>query len=57
MKTTEKTFYSLCEEIDYLKEEVEYYKNLYKTERADNCKMLSDLLFPFTDDEKGTEKT
>ena len=67
MKTTEKTFYSLCEEIDYLKEEVEYYKNLYETERADNCKMLNDsidnakqgvanaLLFALsvTDDENG----
>ena len=44
MKTTEKTFYSLCEEIDDLKEAVEYYKNLYETERASNNKMLKDNL-------------
>jgi len=44
MKTTEKTFYSLCEEIDDLKEAVEYYKNLYETERASNNKMLNDNL-------------
>jgi len=44
MKTTEKTFYSLCEEIDDLKEAVEYYKNLYETEKASNNKMLNDNL-------------
>ena len=44
MKTTEKTFYSLCEEIDNLKEELEYYKNLYETEKASNNKMLNENL-------------
>ena len=67
MKTIDTKFYLLCEEIDNLKEEVEYYKNLYETERADNFKMLNDnidnakqgvanaLLFALsvTDDENG----
>ena len=36
--------YSLCEEIDYLKEVVEHYKNLYETERATNNVRLNENL-------------
>lgn len=67
MKQIEKTFYSLCEEIDDLKEAVKYWKNLYETERATNNKMLNDNLetakqgvtnalkfaLSFSDDENG----
>ena len=44
MKKIDRTFHSLCEEIDDLKEAVEYWKTMYKTERATNNKMLNDNL-------------
>jgi len=44
MKTVERAFYSFCEEIDDLKEAVEYYKNLYETEKAANNLMVSENL-------------
>jgi len=44
MKKIEETFYSLCEEIDDLKEAVEYYKNLYANEKASNDKILNENL-------------
>ena len=50
MKTTEKTFYSLCQEIDDLKETVEYYKHLYETERATNNLMLKENLLSANQD-------
>lgn len=44
MKQAEKTFYSLCIEIDNLNEEVEYYKNLYETEKETNNIMHNENL-------------
>ena len=44
MTTVDRTFYSLCDEIDDLKEAVEYWETMYETERAANNKMLNDNL-------------
>lgn len=67
MKTMDITFYSLCAEIDNLKEAVAYWKEMYETEKAENNKQLKEsleqskkgvanaLMFAFSasDDEKG----
>lgn len=44
MKTMDRTFYSLCEEIDDLKETVAYWKGMYETERDENNKQLNERL-------------
>ncbi len=44
MNTADRTFYSLCEEIDDLKEAVAYWKQMYETERDENTKQLNDRL-------------
>jgi len=44
MKTTEKSIYSICEEIHELQKAVEYHKNLYETVKATNNQILSDSL-------------
>ncbi len=45
MKTTfDKTVYSLCLEIDELKEEVRYWQEKYEEERNVNAKMLDENL-------------
>jgi citrate synthase len=44
MKTMDRTFYSLCEEIDDLKEAVAYWKGMYETERDENNKQLNERL-------------
>lgn len=44
MKQLDKTFYILCEAIDTLKEEVEYWKTMYETERDNNNKILNENL-------------
>ena len=44
MKTIDKLVYSLCEEIDSLKEEVKYWKNKAEEERDNNTRMIKDNL-------------
>jgi len=44
MKKAERTFYSLCQEIDDLNESVEYWKGLYEAERKTNNDMLNENL-------------
>jgi hypothetical protein len=44
MNTADRTFYSLCGEIDDLKEAVAYWKQMYETERDENTKQLNDRL-------------
>jgi hypothetical protein len=45
MKNTfDRTVYSLCSEIDELKEEVKYWREKYEEERNANAKMLEDNL-------------
>ena len=67
MKTSDRTIFSLCEEIDELKETVNYYKDLYEKEKEINVKTLNDnllsskkdlaktllLAFSFSDDKDG----
>jgi len=45
MKNTfDRTVYSLCLEIDKLKEEVKYWREKYEKEKNANAKMLNDNL-------------
>jgi hypothetical protein len=44
MKKSERTFYSLCQEIDDLNESVEYWKSLYEAERKINNDRLNENL-------------
>lgn len=44
LNTFERTVYSLCEEIDSLKEEAAYWQKKYEDERAENMKQLNDNL-------------
>ena len=44
INTVDRTFYSLCQEIDDLKEAVNYWKTMYETERNENMKALNERL-------------
>jgi len=44
MRTAERTFYSLCAEIDDLKAEVNYWKEMYEEERAANIRVSNEAL-------------
>jgi predicted phage tail protein len=44
MKTIERTIYELCEEIDDLRDSVQYWKQKYETERDENISMVNDRL-------------
>ena len=44
MKTMDRTFYSLCEEIDDLKEQVSYWKQMYEAERDEYNIQLNERL-------------
>ncbi len=44
MRTAERTFYSLCAEIDDLKAEVNYWKEMYEEERMTNVRATNEAL-------------
>lgn len=44
MKAIERTVYELCQEIDALKEEVKYWKELFEAERKENTDNLNERL-------------
>jgi hypothetical protein len=44
MKTAERTFYSLCDEIDQWKAEANYWKEMYEEERAANIRASNEHL-------------
>ncbi len=44
MKTIERNIYQLCNQIDDLKEEVDYWQTKYEEEKAMNNKMLTENL-------------
>lgn len=44
MKTIDLTVSKLCDEIDYLKEEVEYWKQKFEAERGENNTLLKERM-------------
>lgn len=44
MNTADRTFLSLCEEIDDLKEAVTYWKEMYEIEKSENTRQLNESL-------------
>lgn len=45
LKTADRTFLSLCAQIDNLKEELAYWKEMYEIEKAENAKQLNERLY------------